>query len=357
MTTPSSDRRAGVRGRPFLIVQIPCFNEEETLADAIASIPREIPGVARVEIVVIDDGSTDRTSEVAWSAGADRVRRHPINRGLAAAFQTGLDTCLRLGADVIVNMDADNQYSGADIHRLIAPILAGRADLVIGDRQTATLPHFSRRKRLLQRMGSSIARFLSGLDVPDAVSGFRALSREAALRTTILSSFSYTTEQLIQAGMLRLAVESIPITASATERRSRLFRSLPQFIGSTAATMVRTYTLAKPLRVYSLLGALLTLAGAAPIVRFLYFFLRGKGEGHVQSLVLGGVLLILGFVTMLVGILAELVASNRRLSELILEKVRRLEIEMAPERELPARPELKNFGPEIDARRTTDRGT
>lgn len=320
--------RARAHGGPRVIVQIPCFNEEATLAETVASIPREIPGVGRVEVLVVDDGSTDRTLEIARSAGVDHVYRHPVNRGLAAAFQTGIDQSLRLGADVIVNTDGDNQYSGAEVPRLIAPILEGRADLVIGDRQTATLSHFSRRKRLLQRMGSAVARLLSGLDVPDAVSGFRALSREAALRTTILSSFSYTTEQLIQAGMLGLAVESVPIRVNPTGRRSRLFRNLPQFIASSAATMVRTYTLVNPLRVYSLLGGVLAVGGILPIVRFLYFYAIGEGGGHVQSLVLGGALLTLGFVTMLVGVLAELVSSNRRLSELALEKIRRIETEI-----------------------------
>lgn len=328
MIPSTPERRAGPPEGPRLVVQIPCFNEEATLAETVASIPREIPGIARVELLVVDDGSTDRTGEVARSSGVDHIHRHPVNRGLAAAFQSGIDQCLRLGADIIVNTDADNQYSGADIPRLVAPILEGRADLVIGDRQTSTLSHFSFGKRLLQRMGSAVARFLSGLDVPDAVSGFRALSREAALRTTILSSFSYTTEQLIQAGMLGLAVESVPVSVNPTRRRSRLVRSLPQFIGSSAATMVRTYALVKPLRVYSLLGGTLALGGILPIVRFLYFYAIGDSGGHVQSLVLGGVLLTLGFVTMLVGVLAELVSSNRRLSELTLEKIRRLEIEV-----------------------------
>lgn len=333
-------------GGSLLIVQIPCFNEEATLAETVASIPRQIPGIARVEVLVIDDGSTDRTSEVARSSGVDHLYRHPVNRGLAAAFQTGIDHGLRLGADVIVNTDADHQYPGADIPRLVAPILEGRADLVIGDRQTATLTHFSRGKRLLQRMGSAVARLLSGLDVPDAVSGFRALSREAALRTTILSSFSYTTEQLIQAGMLGLAVESVPVTVNPTRRRSRLFRNLPQFIASSAGTMVRTYTLVKPLRVYSLLGGLLAVGGILPIVRFLYFYAIGEGGGHVQSLVLGGVLLTLGFVTMLVGVLAELVSSNRRLSELALEKIRRLEIEIVRAGPAVGTRDMGSFGTE-----------
>jgi glycosyltransferase involved in cell wall biosynthesis len=309
------------------VVQIPCFNEERTLPETVADVPRQIDGVDRVEILVVDDGSTDRTAEVARSLGVDHVVRHATNRGLASAFQTGLDAALRLGADVVVNTDADNQYAGSDIPALVRPILEGRADLVVGDRGPGSLAHFSPSKRLLQRIGSWVVRRLSGLEVPDAVSGFRALSRHAALRTTIVTSFSYTTEQLIQAGNRGLAVVSVPVTVNPDTRPSRLMTSLPGFILSTAATMVRTYTLYKPLRVYSILGFAISAVGLAPIVRFLYFYAIGDGAGHVQSLVLGGALLTIGFITFLFGILAELVSSNRQLLETTLEKVRRLEVE------------------------------
>lgn len=310
-----------------LIVQIPCFNEEAALAATVAEIPRVIPGVARVEILVIDDGSSDRTAEVARAAGVEHVIRHPINRGLARTYQTGIDACLRLGADIIVNTDADGQYAGADIPRLVEPILAGRADLVVGDRQTSTLTHFSPLKRRLQALGSRVIAALSGLDVADAVSGFRALSRQAALQTSILSSFSYTTEQLIQGGKKRLAVVWVPITAHASTRPSRLFKSLPSFIRHSGLTMVRTYAMYQPLRIFWLIGMTLTAAGLVPIGRFLYFVATGDGAGHIQSLILGAVLTIMGFGTLLFGLIAELVAYNRQLLEIVVEKVRRLESE------------------------------
>ncbi len=308
-----------------LIVQIPCYNEERTLPLTLAAIPRVVEGIDRVEVLVVDDGSVDRTLEVARRLGVDHVVSHPVNRGLAQAFQTGLDTALRLGADIVVNTDADNQYPGEAIPALIRPILEGRADLVVGDRQTGRLAHFSTTKRGLQRLGSAVVRKLSGIDVPDAVSGFRAISRRAALQTTILSSFSYTTEQLIQAGHKSLTVVSLPVGTNPDTRPSRLFRSVPRFIASTAATMVRTYTMFRPLALYSAIGFLLVAVGLAPVIRFLYFFFTGDGAGHVQSLILGGVLLILGFVTFLVGVVADLVAVNRRLIELMMEKVRSLE--------------------------------
>lgn len=322
-----------------LIVQIPCYNEEGSLPATLAAIPREVPGVDRVEVLVIDDGSRDGTVEVARRLGVEHVVSHPVNRGLAQAFQTGLDAALRLGADVVVNTDADNQYPGAAIPELIRPILEGRADLVVGDRQTRRLAHFSGLKRLLQRLGSAVVRRLSGVDVPDAVSGFRAMSRTAALQTTILSSFSYTTEQLIQAGHKNLTVVSVPVGANPGTRPSRLFRSIPRFIAGTAVTMLRTYTMFRPLALYSAVGLVLVVVGLAPIVRFLWFFAHGAGAGHVQSLVLGGVLLILGFMAFLVGVVADLVSVNRRLIELTMEKVRSLEAEGAV-REPPAEPSL-----------------
>jgi glycosyltransferase involved in cell wall biosynthesis len=308
-----------------LVIQIPCYNEEAMLAETVSDLPRRIDGFDRVEILIVDDGSTDRTVEVARDAGVDHVVRHRRNRGLAQAFRTGLDTALALGADVVVNTDADNQYSGADIPALVAPILAGRADLVIGDRQTASLTHFSRTKRFLQWLGSGLVRRLSQLDVPDAVSGFRAFSREAALKLNVLSSFSYTIETLIQAGRARMAVAVVPVAARPTARRSRLFRSLPVFLERSLVTMVRVYTMYHPLRVFVLAGSLLSLAGAVPIVRFLFFYFQGQGGGHLQSLVLGAALLVIGLVMLLVGLVVDLIAFNRMLVEETLEKVRRLE--------------------------------
>ncbi len=310
-----------------LIIQIPCFNEEESLAETVAALPREVAGFERVEILIVDDGSTDRTLEIAREAGVDHIVRHRSNRGLAAAFRSGIDAALRLGADVIVNTDADNQYEAADIPSLVRPILEGSADLVVGDRRPAALKHFSWVKRLFQRLGSATVRRFSGLEVADAVSGFRALSREAALRTNVVSTFSYTIETLIQAGRARLSVASVPISARPTPRASRLFSSVPRFLERSLGTLLRAYTMYHPLRVFLGLGGLLGAIGTVPVLRFLYFWSRGEGGGKVQSLVLGGALLTIGFVTLLVGFVADLIACNRQLLEETLERVRRLEVE------------------------------
>ena len=308
-----------------LIVQIPCFNEELTLPDTVRDIPRHIEGVDAVEILIVDDGSRDRTSEVARELGVDHIIRHRRNRGLARTFRTAIEASLARGADIIVNTDGDNQYAGSDIPALIRPILEGRADIVVGDRQTGAVPHFSRAKKLLQAAGSAVVRRLSGVDIPDAVSGFRAISREAALNLNIVSSFSYTIEMLIQAGKKRLAVASVPVGTNAKTRESRLFRSVPEFIGRSLATIVRMYAMYQPLRVFFWIGFALCTLGALPIVRFLYFYALGDGVGHVQSLVLGGVLLMIGFVTFLIGLVADLINFNRQLIEMLLQKVARLE--------------------------------
>jgi len=312
-----------------LIIQIPCYNEEQTLPLTLSEIPRQIPGFDVVEILVIDDGSTDQTSRVARDAGAHHIIRHVRNQGLAKAFRTGLDACLRLGADVIVNTDADNQYAGSAIPDLVRPILEGEADIVVGDRRTDQVTHFSRSRKRLQKLGSFVVRKISGLEVPDAVSGFRAMSRAAALQLNIVSSFSYTIEMLIQAGKKRIAVAWVPVPVNPQMRESRLFRSVPHFLLQSLATMVRTYTMYKPLRVFTFLGGTLVLIGALPVARFFFFYVQGQGGGHVQSLVLGGVLLIFGFVSLLVGVVADLIAFNRALIELLLEKVRRLEEDQA----------------------------
>lgn len=308
-----------------LIVQIPCYNEQDTLPDVLAGIPRSIAGIDVVEVLVIDDGSTDRTVEVAKANGADHVVSSRKNRGLARTFRFGLDTALKLGADIIVNTDGDNQYAGADIPKLIEPILAGRADIVIGDRQTATIENFSWSKKLLQRWGSRIVSRLSDVYVPDAVSGFRAFSRETVLNVNIVSSFSYTIETLIQAGSKHYAVESVPIRVNPTARPSRLFTSIPQFLGRSVTTILRIYAMYRPLKVYFYFGVTLVLLGSAPIVRFLIYFFAGQGEGKIQSLVLGAVLILFGGLSLMFGLVADLIGFNRQLAEMILERVRRLE--------------------------------
>ena len=308
-----------------LIIQIPCFNEAEALPATVAALPKSIPGIDEIETLVIDDGSTDGTAEVARRHGVQHIVRHRRNRGLAAAFQSGLDTALAAGADIIVNTDADGQYRGEDIAVLVAPVVAGEADIVIGDRGVGRNEHFHPVKRQLQRLGSMVVRRLSRTKVTDAVSGFRAISRDAAQRITITTEFSYTTDMLIQSGRKRMAIASVPISTNSTERPSRLFKSIPQFIANTMITILRAYATYNPLRTFALMGLLITLVGMIPILRFLWFWIAGDGAGHVQSLVLGGALLILGTLTVIMSLLADMIGTNRKLLETTLAHIRRLE--------------------------------
>lgn len=310
-----------------LIVQIPCYNEEATLRATVADIPRQIDGVDEVEILVIDDGSVDGTARVAREAGVEHVIRHKINKGLAQAFRSGIDAALAAGADVIVNTDGDNQYAGRSIPDLVRPILEGRADIVIGDRRPSENPEFSWTKRRLQALGSLVVRRLSGTNVPDAVSGFRAISRQAALALNIVSPFSYTIETLIQAGSQQMAVESVPVETNAARRPSRLFRNIPHFLVNSATTVVRIYAMYHPLRTFGYLGILLGVIGLVPILRFLYLYAVSQAGGHVQSLVLGGVAVLMGFLCLLFALLADLVNFNRKLIEETQHKVRRMELE------------------------------
>lgn len=308
-----------------LIIQIPCFNEAESLPETLLALPRRLPGISEIEFLVIDDGSVDGTSEVARRFGVHHLVRHRTNRGLAAAFRSGIDHALGAGADIIVNTDADNQYRGEDVAALVAPIVGGSADIVIGDRGVAENANFSPLKRRLQRLGSATVRWLSDTQVTDAVSGFRAMSRQAAQRINITATFSYTTDMLIQAGRKRMAVATVPVRTNGAVRPSRLFRSIPQFIASTGSTMVRAYAMYNPLRFFVALGLLAGLAGLGPILRFLYFVAVGDPGGHVQSLVLGGVLMLLGALCVMLGIVADLIGRNRQLLETVLERVRQLE--------------------------------
>lgn len=314
-----------------LIVQIPCLNEEATLPVTVRDIPRQIEGVDVVELLVIDDGSSDRTAEVARELGVEHIVRFRRNRGLAAAFAAGLDAALRLGADIIVNTDADNQYAGADIPRLIAPILAGQADVVVGDRQIDTIPHFSFTKKRLQKLGSWVVRQASDTDIPDTTSGFRAYSREAALRLNVVSDYTYTLETIIQAGKQRLALTHVPVRTNPKLRESRLIHSIPAYLRRSAETIVRIYAMYEPLRVFVAAGILLLLAGLALSLRYLYFVFQGEGKGHVQSVIIAAVFFIAGFQVILIGLVADLIAINRRLSEEILLRVRRMELRKAAE--------------------------
>lgn len=315
-----------------LIIQIPCYNEEHTLPQTVNDLPNQIEGIDAIEYMIIDDGSTDKTIEVARSLGVHHIVVNKNNKGLARTFRKGLDECLKRGADIIVNTDGDNQYAGWDVAKLVVPILEGKADVVVGDRKTNDIEHFSPLKKLLQRVGSYVVKKVSGVKVPDAVSGFRAYSREAALQLNIISPFSYTIEALIQSGKKHMAVTHVPVETNAKTRESRLFTSIPKFIERQVTTILRMYTMYQPLRVFVLLGALITLIGLIPIVRFLIFYMMGDGDGHIQSLILGGVLTLLGIITFLIAIIADLINFNRQLIEQTLEKVRRMELQMLDEK-------------------------
>jgi glycosyltransferase involved in cell wall biosynthesis len=309
-----------------LIIQIPCLNEAETLPATLADLPRHVPGVDQIETLVIDDGSRDDTVRVARAHGVDHIIRFRRHKGLAAAFMAGIDACLKQGADVIVNTDADNQYSGRDIARLIEPLLAGQADIVIGDRNIRDLAHMSWPKKRLQRLGSWVVRQVSNTEVPDTTSGFRAYTREAALRMTIVSEFSYTLESIIQAGKKRMAIAHVDVSANAGTRESRLFSSLYAYIKQSAATIVRIYAMYEPLKVFTYIGSTIFLVGFSISLRFLYDYFTVGGFGHLQSLVLSAVLMIVGFQVVLIGLLADVISGTRKLLEDLLYRVRSMEL-------------------------------
>ncbi len=315
-----------------LIIQIPCFDEEHTLPSTLADLPRKIPGIEAVEWLVIDDGSTDRTIEVARAGGVDHVVRLTNNKGLAAAFQAGLDACLKLGADVIVNTDADNQYSGEDIPRLVEPILAGDADMVIGDRETDQIEHFSPVKKRLQRWGSAVVRRASGTGVPDTTSGFRAYNREAALQMQVVSKFTYTLESIIQAGKMLVAVEHVPIRTNPQTRDSRLFPSTAAYVRRNTASIFRIYAMYEPLRVFLAAAAFFALIGVVIWARFLYFFLFADDPGdHIQSLILGSTLFIVAVQLAALAVVGDILAGSRVLQQRVLERVRRVELHLGVE--------------------------
>ena len=318
-----------------LIVQIPCLNEEETLPATVRDIPREIEGIDRVEILVINDGSTDRTGEVARELGVDHIVTFPRNRGLGHAFKAGFDTCLELGADIIVNTDGDNQYFGGDIAGLVQPILEGRADLVIGDRQTQAIGHFSLLKRFLQNFGSRTISRLSTLQVPDVASGFRAFSREAALLLSTFTDFDHTAEHVVEAGQNRLAVVNVPIRTNPKARESRLFSNIGEFVFKSGLISLRTYARYKALKIFTAFGIVTFAAGVLLGLRFLFFFFfTDGGLLHVQSLILASILLMAGFQMFLTGIVADLIATNRSLIENTLTRVKKIELDRLADKKM-----------------------
>lgn len=315
-----------------LIIQIPCYNEASALPSTLVLLPKHIEGFDQIEVLVVDDGSQDGTAEAARAAGADHVVQMPHHAGLARAFAFGLDASLRLGADVIVNTDADNQYEADDIPLLLEPILKGEAEMVVGDRGVATLAFFSPLKRRLQTIGSKVVSRASNQDIPDATSGFRAMTRDVALRTMVLSDYSYTLETLIQAGQGKVRIMSIPVRTNPPQRPSRLMRGIGDYLRNSTTTIVRSYAMYRPLRVFSAIGAVIFLAGLAVVIRFLILFIiRSGSTGNIQSLILSAVLMIVGFQTFLIGLVADLIAFNRKILEEILYRLRKAEIENDPQ--------------------------
>jgi glycosyltransferase involved in cell wall biosynthesis len=311
-----------------LIIQIPCLNEAMTLPATLADLPTSVPGIDTIEVLVIDDGSTDDTANVARAHGVQHVIRFRRRKGLAAAFMAGIDASLRAGADFVVNTDADNQYAGRDIAKLVLPLISGEADIVIGDRNIRAIDHMSWPKKALQRLGSWVVRQISRTEVPDTTSGFRAYTREAALRMTVVSEFSYTLESIIQAGKKRMAIAHVEVATNAITRPSRLFSSIWAYLKQSGATIVRIYTMYEPLKVFSYIGSAVFLAGFAIALRFLYFYwFTHEAQGKIQSLILSAVLMIVGFQVILIGLVADVISGARKLLEDLLYRVRRMEVE------------------------------
>ena len=298
-----------------LIIQIPCYNEGKTLGVTLSELPRELPGIDKVEWLVIDDGSTDRTAEVAKEHGVEHIIRHPKNLGLARAFVSGLEACLDRGADIIVNIDADNQYCADCIGDLIRPVLDKQAEIVIGARLIDEIKHFSKTKKVLQKLGSWVVRLASGTDIPDATSGFRAFSRDAAIRTRVYNRYTYTLETIIQAGQRGMNVTSVSIRTNENMRPSRLIRSIPSYILKSILIIIRIFVVYRPFRFFFTIGTLLMLLGTLIGIRFLWYYFTASGQGHIQSLVLASILIGIGFQTIMVAFIADLLSVNRRLVE------------------------------------------
>ena len=310
-----------------LIIQIPCYNEAETLEIALNDLPKHIDGIDEIEYLIINDGSSDNTVEVARRWGVNYVLNFKRNKGLAHGFMAGLDACLRNGADIIVNTDADNQYCGEDIEKLVRPIIEGKTDIVIGERPIDQTAHFSPIKKKLQHFGSWVVRKASNSDIPDAPSGFRAFSREAALRLNVTNEYTYTLETIVQAGRTKIAQTSVPIRTNEELRPSRLFNSMMGYVKKSMVTILRAYMMYKPLRTFTILALIPFLIGLGIDIRFIVYLCLGDGQGHMQSLLLGSTLMIMGFMTFIIGLQADLIASSRKLIEDVQYRVRKMDYE------------------------------
>jgi glycosyltransferase involved in cell wall biosynthesis len=317
-----------------VIIQVPCYNEEDALGITLAELPRMLPGVDRVEWLIIDDGSRDKTIEIAKAGGVDHVVRLPYHQGLAKAFLAGLDGCLKAGADIIVNTDADNQYCAADIPRLIAPILAGKAEIVVGARPIGQIEHFSPLKKLLQKFGSWVVRLASRTQIPDAPSGFRAMSRNAAMQLHVFNEYTYTIETIIQAGQKGMTITSVPIRTNEDLRPSRLVKSIPSYIRRSLLTILRIFVTYRPFQFFAAQAVLVFSAGFLIGLRFLYHFAKGDGDGRVQSLILAALLMGIGFSLGVVGLLADLIAVNRQLLEKLDWRMQMLEEKLPATKEI-----------------------
>lgn len=314
-----------------LIIQLPCYNEEKTLPETLADLPKHIDGIDEIEYLIINDGSSDKTVETAIKSGVNHVVSFKQNKGLAAGFMAGLDACLRLGADIIVNTDADNQYSGADVATIVKPILDGKYDIVVGSRPIDDIDHFSKKKKMLQHFGSWVVRVASDTDCPDAPSGFRAYSREAALHMNVLNRYTYTLETIIQAGQSNMAIGSAPIHTNPETRKSRLFKSMFSYIKRSSGTIIRSFMMYQPLRFFSILGSVFLGIGLIIAIRFLVFLGMGYGAGHVQSLILATILILLSAQSFIAGLQADLVSANRKLLEEIQYRVRKIDYKQSEE--------------------------
>ena len=306
-----------------LIIQIPCFNEEDTLADTINDLPKSIDGIDEIEYLIINDGSTDNTVEVARECGVDHIVSYKTNRGLALAFSAGIDACLRLGADIIVNTDADNQYCGADIEKLIEPILSGQAEIVIGERPIDSIEHFSAQKKRFQRIGSRVVRFASGTDIPDAPSGFRAYARDAAMRINVINEYTYTLETIIQAGMKKMTIASVPIRTNPQTRESRLFKNMWSYIVRSTNVILRSIIMYRPLKFFVLIGGVIGVIGLVFVIRYIVIAIIDTPEGHIQSLVLSAMMIMVGMQFIVSGLQADMISANRKILEDVQYKIRK----------------------------------